>query len=275
MSIEIDGNITKLIDFHVHTFPDKIAEKAVGKLQKISGLTPITDGTISDTINKMQQFNIDRSVILNIATAPSQQESINNCAAKINHDYGDKLTAFGSVHFENPDCLAELERIKSLGIKGVKLHPDYQGFMIDDKRLYPIYDKCAELNLPIVFHAGYDCYSPELVHAMPCASRKVIDMFPDLVVILAHFGGLMHWDDVEKYLIGQNVYLDTSMCRSFSTPEQFSRMVANHDENKILFGSDCPWENPLSDAMYIASMDLSYAKKQKIFSQNAKLLLGL
>lgn len=275
LSILIQNEAIKVIDFHVHTFPDKIAEKAVSKLEKISGLTPATNGTLGDTIRKLEQNHVDHAVLLNIATTPSQQSTINQCAQKINDTLSDKFSAFGSVHFLNKDALNELMHIKERGIKGIKLHPDYQEFEIDDARLFPIYEKCCELELPIVFHAGWDCYSPDFIHAKPIASRRVIDMFPKLQVVLAHMGGIYCWDDVEKYLIGQNVYLDTSMCCTYAEKSQIERMIKNHDENRILFGTDCPWGTYSQNFDYLKSMNLSLSHLRKIFHQNAETLLKL
>lgn len=275
MSVMINGKEAEVIDFHTHTFPDKIAEGAVSKLQKISGITPFTNGTLTDTIEKMAETAVDRFVLLNIATLPKQQNTINNVACKVNADFGGKILSFGSVHFEAEDYSEELDRIKAMGIKGVKLHPDYQGFMIDDERLFPIYEKCAELELPIVFHSGWDCYSPDLVHAPPARSAVVAKKFPKLKMILAHFGGLKMWDEVKKHLIGlENVYLDTAMCASYADRKQIEEMIKLHNENNILLGSDCPWENPQKSVEFILKMDLEDRVKKKILSENAKRLLG-
>ncbi|MEG2429874.1 MAG: amidohydrolase family protein, partial [Oscillospiraceae bacterium] len=189
---------------------------------------------------------------------------------EINQNYGDFFEAFGSVHFLNENALDELERIKSLGIKGIKLHPDYQDFMVDEKKLYPIYEKCEELGLVVVFHAGYDCYSPNLIHTPPKLSKKIIKDFPKLKIVLAHFGGLEQWDEVSKYLVGENVYFDTSMCATFAKSNQIENLIKNHDDNKILLGSDCPWENPKDSINFILNMNLSDETKIKILSGNAK-----
>jgi len=274
MSIIYKNREIEVIDFHVHTFPDNIAPKALGRLQDMSGITPTTNGTVAHTLSTMTINHIDKSVLLNIATSPTQNKTINSCACEVNAQYSDKLIAFGSVHFGADDVLSELDRIKQLGLVGIKLHPDYQGFMINDSFMLPIYEKCEQLSLIVVFHSGFDCYSPTLVHAKPEFSLEVIKMFPKLKIVLAHFGGLHFWDDVEKFLIGENVYLDTSMCYSYSDKKQIERMMQNHNEDKILLGSDCPWENPKNSIEFILSMNLSDELKVKILGKNAKTLLG-
>lgn len=273
MPVLHNGKSYEVIDAHIHTFPDKIADAAVSKLQRISGLTPFTNGTVSDTLAKMEAAGVDRGFFLNIATSPRQQTAINNSAAELNRSYPDRVSAFGSVHFQAPDALSELERIRDLNLPGIKLHPDYQGFSIDDPQLDPIYAKCAELGLPVIFHTGWDFYSPDLIHAPPEASRRVLDRFPDLVMVLAHFGGMKQWDEVERCLIGRNVWLDTAMCATYADPSQIRRMILAHDPSRILLGSDCPWENPADSVRFILSLELPDSLTRAILSENAKRLL--
>ncbi len=140
-----------IIDFHVHTFPDKLAPRVIPKLSEAAGIEPQTDGTINDTLEKMKEWGVDRAVILNIATAPTQQNTINSVAAENNHL---PLYTFGSVHPDGEDKISELKRIKELGLYGIKMHPEYQQFYVDDEKALPIYEECSALGLPIVFHAG-------------------------------------------------------------------------------------------------------------------------
>lgn len=265
-----------IIDTHVHTFPDKIAEKAIHRLAAASGITPSTDGTVSDTIKYMKKVQVDKFINLNIATAPSQQTTINNIAAENDLKY-ENMISFGSVHPDNPDAINELYRIKSVKIKGIKLHPDYQNFFIGEERLYPIYKTCAELDLPIVFHAGWDCYSPNLIHAMPEDCAKVAKAFPDLKIILAHFGGLMLWDDVAEYLTGyENVYFDTAMAATYMKDFDIAIKIINkHAIENIFLGSDCPWESPDKSIEFIESLPLSDERKEKILGKNAELFFNL
>ena len=120
-----------VIDFHIHAFNPKIAERAIQTLEKCSGIQPLTRGLIEQTVQRMDEWGIDRSVMLPIATKPSQQVIINDWAAQQD---GGRIISFGSVHPDADDAIDELWRIKELGLHGVKLHPDYQGFKIDDDK---------------------------------------------------------------------------------------------------------------------------------------------
>ncbi len=265
----------RYIDCHVHIFPDAVAPKAVGRLEKISGITPCTDGTLSDTLRKMDQCGIDACFSLNIATSPSQQTKINDTAAQINRQYAGRIMSFGSVHFLADNALEEVERIKKLGIQGIKMHPDYQEFFVDDPRLFPIYEACAQWNLPIVFHAGWDCYSPDVIHAPPEKSAVVAKTFPHLKIVLAHLGGLLQWEAVRDHIAGlENVYLDTAMASHFALPSDLALSILNkHPKENILLGSDCPWEDPAQSIAYVEALPIGSTFQERIFHQNAEELL--
>ena len=199
------------IDFHTHLFPDKLSGKAIAKLAAVSGLTPQTDGTLAGTLKKLDEWKTGRAVTLHIATAPGQEQNVNRFAASVMEQTCGRLLAFGSVHPDSPDALLILDTIKEMGLKGVKLHPDYQGFEADERRLYPLYERISELQLPCCFHMGYDPLSPKHFHATPAMLARVHRDFPKLILVLAHMGGMNLWDEVEEYLTGKEVYLDTAM----------------------------------------------------------------
>lgn len=265
-----------LIDFHLHTFPDKIAGGAVGKLYDICGIPPATNGTVAATLKKMDETGTNIAVSLNIATNPGQETTINRTAAGLWEQTNGRIIGFGSVHPDSPDALEQLDHIAALGIKGIKFHPDYQGFFIDEERMFPLYERCGELGLLVVFHAGWDPVSPDVIHAQPRAGQAIARRFPQTKFVFAHMGGMRCWDAVENYLVGEsNAYFDTSMAASECSKEQALRILNAHMEENILFGSDCPWEEPAASKAFIEDMPLSEEYKQKIFSGNAKRLLGM
>lgn len=263
------------IDFHTHAFNDKIADKAISKLLSVdSSLKNYTNGTISDLAQKINTWGIDRTVVLPIATKPSQQNIINDWAKEIQNTYP-QVISFGSVHPKADDVMEELERIKSLGLHGIKLHPDYQGFFIDEEYLYPIYQKCADLKLPVIFHGGFDPLSPDLIHATPEKALKAHKAVPQMTMIMAHLGGMRLWDDVEKYLVGQDIYFDTAYISGSISPEQYKRIIKNHGADKILLGSDAPWEESSKEIAFLEKLDIPQDDKELIYSGNAIRLLNL
>lgn len=263
-----------IIDFHTHAFSDKIVEKAMSSLTGTSGIKPYTDGSLSGLLIHMDKCGVDKSVILPIATKPSQQKIINAWAAEI---MSERICPFGSVHPDADDACIELENIKKLGLYGVKLHPDYQNFMADDEKVYPIYEKCVQLSLPIVFHAGYDPLSPDKIHGKPKAFAKVHRDFPQLKMILAHLGGMYRWEQVERYIAGTDgeVYLDVSFTAGEIGRKILERIISKHGTDRILMASDCPWDSPENEIKMINSLDIPESDKQKIFYKNAAGLLGI
>ena len=261
-----------IIDFHAHAFNDKIVQRAMQTLIKNSGgVRPHTDGSIQDILRKQKEAGVDYSVILNIATKPSQQKIINDWAQEVNHD---SIVSFGSVHPFAPDALEELERIRELGLVGIKLHPDYQDFYVDDDRLLPLYERISQLGLILVFHAGIDIGYPEPIH---CTPKRLAQVLPQIQspVVAAHFGGYLMWHDVEEYLVGKDLYLDTSFSYSRIPPKQARRIIKNHGADRILYGTDTPWSGMRDEIRLIQNLDLSEEEQQKILGENARKLLGL
>ena len=131
-----------IIDFHTHAFPEKIAEKAIEKLSFASGgLIPQTNGTVSGLKALMKKDGVDKSVALGIATNEKQQTAVNDF---IKSQECEEIIPFGSVYPHAESALEELERIHSMGIKGIKLHPEYQQFFVDDEKMKPIYKKISQ-----------------------------------------------------------------------------------------------------------------------------------
>ncbi|MCI8623147.1 MAG: amidohydrolase [Provencibacterium sp.] len=263
------------IDFHTHMFPDTISERAIGRLAAVSGLAPQTDGTLTGSLEKFDGWGVDRAVTLHIATAPGQEQNVNRFAASVTAEAGGRLLAFGSVHPDSPDALERLEGFAALGLRGVKLHPDYQGFDAGEKRLYPLYERMSELGLPCCFHAGFDPFSPDHIHATPAMFVQIKRDFPRLRLILAHMGGMNLWDDVEALLAGKDLYLDTAFVAGRIDPRQTARIISKHGAERILFGSDCPWQDSETAARFIESLPLSDDAKERILFRNAAELLNL
>lgn len=261
-----------LIDFHTHCFPDKIASNAIEKLSYASGgLEPFTDGTVKGLKNLMEESSVDISVVLNIATNPRQQKNVNDFASLIN---GENIVSFGSVHYGSPDVFEELERIKAMGLKGVKLHPDYQGFEVDDIKMKPIYKKISDLGLITVFHSGKDYGFGPPYGNTPEKLSKALLWFSSPVVA-AHWGGVACYEDVLKHLCGKDVYFDTSFGYSMMPKFYAQKIVDKHGADKILFGTDTPWHNAKMELRLINSLEISIEDKEKIFYKNAEKLLGI
>lgn len=261
-----------IIDFHTHCFPDKIAHRAIDSLAKAAALIPASDGTATGLISSMDADGVDISVILNIATNPHQQTSVNNFASELNKS--ERFFAFGSVHPDAEDALDELERIADMGLKGVKLHPEYQNFFVDDEKMKPIYKKISDLGLITVFHSGADYGFAAPYKCMPDALTRALKWF-DSPVIAAHWGGIMYHEEVLKHLCGLPVYFDVSFGYGTVALPMVRQIVQKHGTDKLLFGSDSPWHKPSDDMRVLHALDLDEADINKICYDNAAKLLGI
>ncbi len=233
-----------VIDFHTHIFPEKIAEKTISFLSEKGGIPPYSNGTLEGLLASMKEAKVDTSVVLPVVTATKQFDSIHRFAMEINErEYKEcKLVSFGGMHPDTANYKEELNFIAAHGFKGIKLHPDYQETFIDDIKYKRIISYATELGLIVVTHAGFDVGYPDVTH---CTPDRTLDMIKDVKpekLVLAHMGGLNYWDDVERYLVGENVYFDTAYVLDEMEKEQFKRIVKNHGADKILFATDIPWK---------------------------------
>lgn len=271
-----------LIDFHTHIFPDAIAsrtiEALIGGIKKVQGESFAegktlhhTDATLSGLLRSMEEQGVTRSICLPIVTKITQTESINRFAEGVRHE---KTLSFGSLHPMQEDWEQVLESLAERGFRGIKLHPQFQCCDIDGPETLRIIQKAEKLGLLVMFHAGVDIGLPPPVYATPQKIRNVLKYTDGSHLIAAHLGGWQMWDDVETYLVGTNIYLDTAFIKDYIDPEQCRRIIENHGAERILFGSDSPWERPADTLAFLQSMGLSQEQLDCITHKNATRLLG-
>ena len=262
-----------LIDFHTHAFPEKIAGRAVSSLsQACGGLVPQTDGTLASLKAEMEKDGVTLAVVQSIATNPKQQPKVNDFAIEMDRDPA--IVAFGSIHPEAPDALEELERIHAAGLKGIKLHPEYQQFYVDDEKMKPIYRKISELGLITLFHAGQDHGFAPPYHAMPEHFLKALSWF-DSPVVAAHWGGLGCGQEVLDKLCGAPLWFDIAFGYGVAARPVAQRILEKHGTERLLFGSDMPWHRPEWELRLLRSLDISPEDQEKICWKNAAELLQL
>ncbi len=263
-----------IIDFHTHAFPDVLAPRAMEHLTEKSNTVPFTDGTLDGLKRKMELWGIDKSVLLNIATNPKQQDKVNLFAESVNATC-DNIIAFGSVNPFTEDPEKSVFDLKERGFKGIKLHPDYFDLTLDDKRMMTVFGAAQEAEIAVAVHSGYDFISPAFIHATPDRILNVIHAFPKLKLICAHMGANRMWREVLLKLCGKNVYFDTSLCAYEIDKTMAENIIKNHHGDKILFGSDMPWCSAELSKMFIDSLDVSDELKENIFYKNAQRLLDI
>jgi len=262
------------IDFHTHIFPDKIAQRAVASLAEESGeYVPRTDGTLKGLLASMDKAGIAQSVVANIATRPSQMLPIFDFCR---HIAGERIVPLISVHPDNAmDEVGTLfARAAEAGIKGVKLHPMYQGFAIDDRKMYPLYQLIEHYGFFVVFHTGYDMAFPGNNQADVDRVRTIADQFKDLVIVATHVGGWRQWDRCGVLGTCRNVYTETSITMTELDDERFLKALSQFDEDRVLFGSDSPWSDQKEMLDRTLRLALPDRQKEKLMHLNARALLG-
>lgn len=263
-----------VIDFHTHVFPDELAPKAKARLEaNIDYLyTPCHDMTLKGLIQHMDKSGVDISVVQPVITRPSQFKSVNDFSASINNG---RIVAFGAVHPETDDYKRDIDYIVSLGLKGIKFHPEYQSFILDDIKMLRVFDYAVSRGLILLFHAGYDPAMQPPYKSNPQRFANLIKELKGGTIVAAHYGGQEQWDDVERYLAGTDIYLDTSMALNAMDKAQFVRIFKAHGADKVLFASDSPWGDPGKDIATINNIPLTEEEKEKVFWKNSALLLGI
>ena len=265
----------KYIDFHTHIFPDKIAKQAMDALAADSGkYVPCADGTLKGLQASMQRAHISASLVANIATKPSQMYPILEYCKEIRSSSIYPLVSFSPSNspVEVEEMLGQAQREK---IRGVKLHPQYQNFNIDDKWMYGFYELIASCGLFVMFHSGFDLAFPGNTQADVERIKKIADWFKDLTIVCTHVGGWKQWDRISCLRDCANVHTETSMTLSEVNDEEFIKLISNFDEDRVLFGSDSPWMDQQETLKRTAQLNISDSRKEKLFYKNAAALLQL
>ena len=262
-----------IIDFHTHTFPDSLAARAIAQLSERGQVTPATDGTNTGLLASMQRAGVNYSVVMPIATRAKQVKSINDWALEVNRIAG--LRAFGTLHPGQPEVewQAEIDRLREGGVLGVKMHPDYQEFYVDDPAIVPLCRALADAGLLLLLHAGIDIGYPEPVHCPPPRLARLLDALPDLRIIAAHMGGYRQWDEVEVYLLGRDLYLDTCYSQEELGDERMTSLMRAHGIKRILFGTDSPWIDQTAAVAGIQTLPLTAEEQHAVLGDNARCLL--
>lgn len=261
-----------VIDFHTHVFPERVAARAMENLCSTYEVTAVAEATPSGLLGVMSESGIDAAVVAPVATRPGQVRSINEWAASIQSE---RIVSFGAFHPDLPDLASEVERVVALGLKGVKLQPNFQEIPPDDRRLWPAYE-AAQGRLIFLFHSGQEIKAVPRVHAQPAALARVREAFPGLTMVVAHMGGYQMWDDVRAHLLGSDVTFDTSYCAEDDLPaEDLAGLIREHGVERVVFGSDFPWGHPGRDLQRLLTLGLAPGEVEAIAWRNAADLLGL
>ncbi|MDR0998823.1 MAG: amidohydrolase family protein [Treponema sp.] len=262
-----------VIDFHAHIYPDRIAPKAVENIGAFYTLPMQGDGTVKGLLESAGKDGIDRRgisrfVVFSAAAAPGQVSNINNYIASVCAEHPE-LTGFGTLHPGQDDPEAEIGRFTGLGLRGVKFHHDMQRIDIDDRKMMDLY-ALLEGKYPVVFHAGDYRYG----YSHPSRLARVLDSFPKLTVVAAHFGGWSVFDLALEYFRQRFCYFDISSSLPFLGKKRACELIRIYGAERFLFGSDYPMWNPARCLEEFLELDLSERERELILHRNAEGILG-
>ena len=271
-----------VIDFHTHSFPDELADRAVGRLAQSGGIHNYLDGRVTSIQKSMKKAGIDYSILLPIATKPSQHTTINDIAVTTNDTFRESgLISFGTIHPDNEDYRDILRNLSKKGVPGIKLHPVFQRTNIDDPRYLNIISCAFDNDLIVSIHCGMDISFPNCDEASVERIANMIKEVPPHKLVLAHMGGWSMYDEVCDQLIGTpNVWLDTALVlkstpdNNFLSKEKFVQMVRTHGSDHILFGTDSPWSDQSESLHLLRTSGLTPDELTAIEGSNAATLLG-
>jgi predicted TIM-barrel fold metal-dependent hydrolase len=262
-----------IIDFHTHAFPDEIAPRAMKKLlAEAPGAQAFLDGTITALSDSMKRNSISHSVVCCIATTPEQFTPIFNWCRKVQTE---KIIMFPSIHPADTKWKERISQIKEAGFKGVKMHPYYQDFRLDEDRMLPIYEELTRCGLMLVVHTGYDIAFARDDRADCHRILKVTEMFPQLKFVTTHLGAWQQWDDVERVLAGKHIYMELSWSLEYLSAEQARRIILAQPADCVLFGTDSPWTDQGRTIELFKALKLPQELEKRILRDNAITLLGL
>ncbi len=269
MSAMLKGK--RIIDSHCHIYPSKISSKAsdnVGKFYKVTMYA--TSGDAQTLIDSGSKAGVDAYVVCSVATKVEQVHSINQFIAEECKKHPEFI-GLGAFHEDVEDIESLLDKTCELGLKGIKIHPDFQKINIDDPRLMDLYSLMEERGLVLLVHMGdirYDFSSPERL-------ARVLEKHDKLKVDAAHFGGYQVWDRAFKLLRGSNAYFDTSSSLPCLEPEHALEMIRGYGADKMMFGVDFPMWGHSAELGRLLSLGLSDEELELILHANCERLYGI
>jgi predicted TIM-barrel fold metal-dependent hydrolase len=261
----------KRIDAHCHVYPDTIAPRAVAGIGAFYDLPLVYEGTLSDLVAAQDAAGISGGVIFSVATTPHQAASINRFISECAQASGGHFVGLGTVHPDSETPEEDIASILALGLRGVKMHPDFQRFPLDGSKCRKIFSLC-EGRLPVLVHTGDHRYD----YSNPNRLAPMLAEFTELTVIGAHFGGWSVWDEAEKMLAGYpNFYVDTSSSFYAMSPERATALIRSFGADRVLFATDYPMWDIGTEISRLEALPLTEEERAQIFYQNAEKLFGI
>jgi predicted TIM-barrel fold metal-dependent hydrolase len=261
----------QIVDIHVHAFPDALAERAVTHLEKEGDAKAFLDGKIASLLTSMDQAGIGCAVVCSIATKPDQFAPILNWSRQI---ASERIVPLPSIHPKGPDPVGKARLVAQAGLLGIKLHPYYQDFELDDPALFHFFRVLEQMGLLVVCHTGFDFAFPRERKADPVRIVRLLDKFPSLRFVTTHTGAWEDWEEVERHLLGKPIYMEISMSLDRLGSKRGRELLSAHPADRILFGTDSPWASQAETLRLVRALALDPERERRLLGENARALLA-
>ena len=260
-----------IIDTHAHIYPDKIALKAAKSIGEFYDIPMQLDGTVGQLLITGDAAGISRFLVHSVAVTWERAAAINDFLAGAVAAHPERFIGFGTMHPAHPEAEKEIDRLMSLGLRGIKLHPDFQHFCLDDPQAVRMFEMMAERDLPLLVHTGDYRYP----YSDPERMARALDKVPKLRAICAHFGGWSQWDQAWKLLAGRNnVYVECSSSLYALKPDEAVKVIHRYGADKVFFGTDYPMWNPSEEVARLMALPLTDEEREQILHLNFERFIG-
>ena len=259
-----------LIDIHTHVYPDPIAQKATDSIKDFYHIGGAgMNGTVSMLLSRGKEAGIDRFVILPVAVRPDRTRHINEFILE-QAALHEEFIGFGTVHAEMEHIGDEAQFILDSCLHGVKMHPDTQRFAIDDPRLFPMYETISG-KIPVILHMGDHRYD----YSRPARLRHVLELFPRLDAIAAHFGGYGMYEEAYTQLKDKNCIFDVSSSMMFMGDGIAEKYINLYGAERMAFGTDYPLWDPVTETERFWKLKLTDDQFEQIAHKTIETFLNL
>lgn len=260
-----------IIDVHAHIYPDAIAQRAADSIGAFYEIPMHRNGTVHELLTHGRAAGISRFVVHSAAVTPNRVRAVNDYIISAAHEHPEEFIGFGTMHPDAEDVGGELDRIKAAGLVGVKLHPDFQHFCLDDEKAVAMFRAMAERHMPCIVHTGDQRYP----YSEPARMARVLDQVPGLKAICAHLGGWSVWTDAWHVLAGrEGVWVDTSSSLYAISPEEAVEVIRRYGADRVFFGTDYPMWNPEEELERFLRLPLTKEEQEKILHLNFEKFLA-
>ncbi|MCC6554219.1 MAG: amidohydrolase [Polyangiaceae bacterium] len=184
-----------------------------------------------------------------------------------------RLLGLASVDLARPmEGVRELRRcVRQLGFRGLRVLPWLWGLPPDDRRYYPLYAECVELDVPFCLQVGHTgpLMSSEPGRPIPYLEHVALE-FPDLRIVAGHIGAPWTQEIISLATRFPNLYVDTSAYKARRYPADFVEFMRGRGGKKVMFGSNYPMIPPSSCLEGLDALGLSEETKRLFLHETAR-----